>query len=237
MNLSNLQKAIKENANLKKAEGSKRFFKTGIGEYGEGDLFRGLSVPFLRQLAKKAKDLDLKSIQILIDSKWHEERFLALIILIHQYPKNPHKVYQFYMKNILQINNWDLVDVSADKIVGAYCFHYKHKQETSLLLKELSNSAHMWERRIAVLTCYYFIKRKDYKFILSLAKKLLNDEEDLMHKSLGWMLREVGKRDKAILLKFLAVNQSRMPRTMLRYAIEKFSEKERKKILFISRLA
>lgn len=231
MELKKLQKEIKKKASPKRAEMSLRFFKTGFGEYGEGDCFLGITVPELRKLALQSIDLSLKDIKILLASKWHEERFVGIVILVYQYLKRPEKqkqIFDFYLRQSKRVNNWDLVDVSADKIIGDYTFYYYKKNETKKFLNSLASSSNLWERRIAILTCFYYIRKNEFEFILMLAKKLMQDEHDLIQKALGWMLREVGKRNKKLLVQFVTEHKSSMPRTMLRYAIEKFSTSERR---------
>jgi 3-methyladenine DNA glycosylase AlkD len=234
MNLSQIKKEIRLHSATKRASNSKSFFKTGPGEYGEGDCFLGITVPKLRSIAVKAVDLNFKDVEKLLDSKWHEERFIGVVILVYKYQKDladPKDIYTFYLKNAARINNWDLVDVSADKIIGAYTFHHVKKNDVKKLLNCLSSSSVLWDRRIAVLTCFYYIRKNNFDYIIWLSKKLINDEHDLMHKALGWMLRETGKRNKSVLIKFLDQYADQMPRTMLRYAIEKFPMIERKKYL------
>lgn len=227
---------MKKKSSTKRATLSMRFFKTQKGEYGEGDVFLGITVPELRSLALKAIDLDFKEIQKLLNSKWHEERFVGIVILVYQYSKVPEKqkqIFDFYLSQSKRINNWDLVDVSAYKIIGAYTFYHYKRNQTNKLLNTLASSSDLWERRIAILACFYYIRKNEFEFIILLAKKLMRDEHDLIHKSLGWMLREVGKRDKKLLVQFVTEYQASMPRTMLRYAIEKFPPLERKKFLRI----
>tara|TARA_Y100000310_G_C20535290_1_gene740544 strand:- start:288 stop:977 length:690 start_codon:yes stop_codon:yes gene_type:complete len=199
-----------------------RFFKTGPGQYGAGDSFLGLYVPDIRKVAQNYKDITFQDIKILLDSKIHEERFLALLILIIQFPKKKRKVYNFYLKNIKAVNNWDLVDLSADKIVGNYLFKKDKK-----ILYNFTQSNNIWQRRIAIIATFYFIKNKQYKYTLKIAKLLLKDEEDLIQKAIGWMLREVGKRELKLLEEFLEKNYENMSRVTLRYAIERFEEKKR----------
>lgn len=200
-----------------------RFFKTGPGDYGAGDKFIGVVVPDQRKIAKKYKDLSLIDLQTLLDSPIHEHRLTALFILIFQFKASPQKIYNFYLKNLKNINNWDLVDSSAPKIMGQYL---KDKKNRDILYK-LVKSKNLWRRRIAVLTTYTFIKNNDFKDCLKLSKILLNDDHDLIHKATGWMLREIGKIDLSVLLKFLDKNYKKMPRTMLRYSLEKLSETKR----------
>ncbi|MCP5502167.1 MAG: DNA alkylation repair protein [Leptospiraceae bacterium] len=230
MNAKEIQKKLKQLANPKKAKDLQKYFKTAKGEYGEGDIFLGIPVPDLRKEAKLYKTLPLLEIQKLLNSSLHEERQLALFILVLQYTKaeesKKKEIYHFYLKHTEHINNWDLVDSSAHYIVGAYLFDKKRD-----ILYKLARSKSLWERRIAMMSCFYFIKQNDYSDALAIAELLLEDKEDLIHKAVGWMLREIGKNDKAEEEAFLKKWYSKMPRTMLRYAIEKFPEKERKAYL------
>lgn len=198
-----------------------RFFRTGPGEYGEGDVFLGIRVPVVRAVAKAYRDLPMTEIGKLLQAKEHEARLAALVILTMQYPKadesQQQKIFDFYLANTRHINNWDLVDSSAGRIVGAHLYG----GDTSLL-DELAASTDLWERRIAMLATSYFIGKGDFRPTLRIAKKLLGDKHELIHKAVGWMLREVGKRDAQTLVAFLDKHYQRMPRTMLRYAIEKF---------------
>ena len=198
-----------------------RFFKTGPGEYGAGDVFLGIRVPQSRVIAKKYRELPFPELKKLLHAKEHEARLVALIILTLQYPKadddGQQKIFDFYLANTKYINNWDLVDASAGAIVGAHLFG----GDTSLL-DELAESELLWERRIAIIATHYFIRKGQFKDTLRIAKKLLGDKHDLIHKAVGWMLREVGNKDRSALVKFLDKHHRNMPRTMLRYAIEKF---------------
>ena len=207
-----------------------RFFKTGQGEYGEGDVFLGIRVPATRQLARKYRELPLSEIRKLLHAKEHEARLLALILLTHQYQRADHdlqqKIFEFYLAHTARINNWDLVDVSAPNIVGAHLY-----LRDKSLLDELALSTSLWERRIAILATAYFIKRGEYAVTLRIARRLLKDEHDLIHKAVGWMLREVGNRDRDVLLGFLDRHYRAMPRTMLRYAIEKLEASRRAKYM------
>jgi len=206
------------------------FFKTGKGEYGEGDVFVGLKVPTQRKLAREFSDLTLSDLKRLLNSPIHEERLISLFILIDTYDKGNEKekddIFSFYLKNIKGINNWDLVDLSAPKIVGNYLL-----DKDQSLLEKFANSNNLWERRIAILSTQEFIRNGSFDRTLKIAQTLLNDKHDLIHKAVGWMLREIGKRDLKTEEKFLKVYYKRMPRTMLRYAIEKFPEAKRKKYL------
>lgn len=230
--LKQIQDELHALANKKITQNSQRFFKTGPGQYGEGDQFLGIRVPVLRTLAKKGQDLSLAEVENLLHSKWHEARSLALMILVLKAEKarkknlkNFEEYVDFYLKNRAFVNNWDLVDGSAPYILGHDLLLHPHKRE---LLYRYVKSKILWERRIAVLATFTLLKAGDFKDILALAQELLNDKEDLMHKAVGWMLRELGKKDEQVLRKFLDEHTPRMPRTMLRYAIEKFSEKDRK---------
>lgn len=235
MNASKAKQELKRYANSKKANFLKGFFKTGKGQYAEGDKLIGVVVPDTRKVAKLFNDLPLNEIQVLLKSRIHEERLLALIILVDKFKlaaaADKKKIYNFYLKNTAYINNWDLVDLSAHYIAGAY-LHGKQKK----ILYKLAKSKHLWERRIAIVSTFEFIKQDEYQDILKIAELLLKDEQDLIHKAVGWMLREVGKRiDRSVLLKFLDKHAGEMPRTMLRYSIEHLSPKMRKHYLSLRR--
>lgn len=221
-----LQQELQQLANPEQKKVLQRFFKTGEGEYGEGDIFLGIKVPLQRKVAKKYPVLSLTDIQILLESDIHEYRFTALIVLINQYTKanqsKKEELFDFYLHNIQRINNWDLVDISAPKIVGEYLL-----EQPRDILYQLARSSNLWERRIAIVATQIFIKNHDFEDILKLAEILLNDQHDLIHKAVGWMLREVGKRDQRVEETFLDKYHQQMPRTMLRYAIEKFDETKR----------
>lgn len=222
--------AAKKQTSKEKTTILERFFKTGAGEYGEGDVFWGLSVPQSRTIAKKYSDLSLIEVKKLLKSPVHEIRLIGVLILVDQFKTGDLKkkkiIYDFYLKNTDRINNWDLVDLSAHKIVGAWLLNKPTKK-----LEELARSTNLWERRIAIISTFAHINNNNFKPTLKLAKKLLLDKHDLMHKAVGWMLREMGKRSINDLKSFLNEHARTMPRTMLRYAIEKFPEKERKKYL------
>jgi 3-methyladenine DNA glycosylase AlkD len=228
--ISELRSKIKTLADKKVAETMQWFFKTGRGDYGEGDVFIGLKVPVQRKLAREFRDLSLTEIKELLTSTVHEERLITLFILIDKYRKaderGKEEIFNFYLKNRKGINNWDLVDISAPKIIGK---HLREKDKSILFKFALSKN--LWERRIAILSTQEFIKNDDFAPTLQLAEMLISDEHDLIHKAVGWMLREIGKRDRATEEKFLKIHYKNMPRTMLRYAIEKFSETKRKKYL------
>jgi 3-methyladenine DNA glycosylase AlkD len=209
---------------------SQRFFKTAPGQYGHGDVFRGIRLPALRALAKAYGELPVSEIRKLLRSNYHEDRLLALIILTRSYAKGDDalkaKIFDLYLKHTRFINNWDLVDCSAEHIVGPFL-----RDKDRRLLSDLAKSNSLWERRIAVLATFHYIKQHEFTETLKIARMLLNDEEDLIHKAVGWMLREVGKRDVGTEEAFLKVHYRRMPRTMLRYAIERFPEQKRQQYL------
>jgi 3-methyladenine DNA glycosylase AlkD len=207
-----------------------RFFKTGPGEYGEGDRFRGIRVPVLRKMVKKYCHLSLAEAGRLVQSAFHEDRLLALLILIHLYYQGDGPVrdaiHCLYLEQRSFVNNWDLVDASAPHLVG----HYLWNRNTDPLTR-LADSRVVWERRMAIIATFYFIKQGDHDETLRVARLLLGDPEDLIHKAVGWMLREVGKRDVMVAEAFLQAHYRRMPRTMLRYAIERFPEARRQAYL------
>lgn len=204
-----------------------RFFKTGPGEYGEGDQFLGISVPDVRKLVREYHAVPLAEAIRLLESPWHEARLLALLIMVDQYQRGDAPaqtgIYTAYLAHTDRINNWDLVDTSAAQIVGAHLFTRPRAP-----LRKLARSRSLWERRIAIIATAYFIKRNEFEETFAIAEILLEDREDLIHKAVGWMLREVGNRDVAAEKKFLKLHHKTMPRTALRYAIEKFPEKERR---------
>ena len=207
-----------------------RFFKTGKGQYGEGDIFWGIKVPVQREIAKRHTDAALKDIGELLDEPVHECRLTALLILVEQYSKSDEtsrkKIFDFYLSKTDRINNWDLVDLSASKITG----HYLSDKDRTILYS-LADSSSLWEQRIAVVSTHHFIKNRDYADTIAICEKLINHRHDLIHKATGWMLREAGKRDEKVLLKFLDKHHKSMPRTMLRYSIEKLDEDQRKKYI------
>jgi len=228
--IAELRKKIKSTASPEISKTMQWFFKTREGEYGEGDVFAGLKVPTQRKLAREFRDLPLTDLKILLNSSIHEERLISLFILVDNYErgddKERGKIFSFYLKNRKGINNWDLVDLSAPKIIGKHLL----SKDKSLLFK-FALSKNLWERRIAVLSTFEFIKNNDFVVALQISEILLHDNHDLIHKAVGWMLREIGKRDLQAEEKFLKLNYKKMPRTMLRYAIEKFPETKRKKYL------
>lgn len=228
--LAEIQNTIRKKANKQKAIFSQRFFKTGKGEYAEGDIFLGITVPELRKISRLFQDLSFSETKKFLQSKFHEERLTALFILVSQFQKGDEvkrkSVFDMYLSQTKWINNWDLVDSSADKIVGEYLF-----DKDKSILKKLATSTSLWERRIAIVSTFYFIRKGQFTETLQISKILLNDPHDLIHKAVGWMLREVGKRDIGTLVLFLDQYASKMPRTMLRYAIEKFPQTIRKQYL------
>lgn len=224
------QKIKKDLDKLKDPERAKLlsgFFKTGKGQYGEGDIFIGITVPEQRRVAKKYHGLTLVNIQKLLSSRIHEHRLTSLFILIAKYQKEDLKgkkaIVDLYLNNTHNINNWDLVDLSAYKILGDYFL----ERDKSVLYK-LARSKDLWKKRIAVLATFNFIRVNEFKDSLCISELLLNDKHDLIHKAVGWMLREIGKRDLKTEEGFLRKHYRQMPRTMLRYAIERFDEKKRK---------
>ena len=224
--LADLKRELIKLKNNQKAKILSSFFKTGKGEYGEGDVFLGITVPQQRMIAKKYTKLKLKDLQILLNDKIHEFRLVSLLILIEKYRETDNngkkKLAGFYLKNTKYINNWDLVDLSSDKILGDYLLHKNKK-----IIYKLANSKIFWERRIAVLSTFCFIKNYKYDEALKLYKLLLGDRSDLIHKAVGWMLREIGKRNLNRELEFLNKHHRKMPRTMLRYSIERLDREKK----------
>jgi len=224
--VQNIQRRLQELGSREKAKVLQRFFKTGPGEYGEGDVFIGVKVPELRKLAKEYQEITVKEVKQLLKSAIHEERLLALFILVRKYSKGNEtekkRIYELYLKNTQFINNWDLVDGSAHHIIGAFLVD-KSKEP----LYSLAKSKNLWERRISIISTFYFIKHDKHAETLKISEILLTDEQDLIHKAVGWMLREIGKRHMPTVENFLRKHYKRMPRTMLRYAIEKFPEDKR----------
>jgi 3-methyladenine DNA glycosylase AlkD len=225
-----LSKILRDLADPVIAAHSQRFFKTGKGEYGEGDRFLGIRVPAIRRHVKNYSKMALEEIQCLLTSRFHEERLAAILLLVHRFSRGDAAeqaaVYRLYLDHTRCINNWDLVDISAHSIVGAY-LENKDKRP----LYALAESDRLWERRIAVMATFHFIRKRQFDETLTVSKQLIGDNEDLIHKAVGWMLREIGKRDLGVEKAFLKVHYQKMPRTMLRYAIEKFPEPERNKYL------
>jgi 3-methyladenine DNA glycosylase AlkD len=238
---------IKQKANIDKAKILARFFKTGKEEYGEGDLFLGITVPVSRMIAKKYTDLSLQGVEKLLKNKYHEIRLIALLILVQKYRKAgigvsskqnmemKKEIVYFYLKNTKYINNWDLVDLSAHYIIGDYLYYKTQQQGPSSpkILFKLVKSQNLWERRIAIISTFAFIYKGESKYTFEIVKILMKDKHDLIHKACGWMLREVGKRvSETELTIFLDKYGTQMPRTMLRYAIERLPEKKRMYYLY-----
>jgi 3-methyladenine DNA glycosylase AlkD len=232
MKAADVKKELRSMADPDKAAILQRFFKTGHGEYGEGDMLIGVMVPQSRQIAKKFSQLPLGEVRTLLYSRIHEERLVALLILTQQYSsastsiRKKEEIVKFYLKHIKQVNNWDLVDLSAPNILGAYLFNSRDMRR---LLYSLARSENVWERRVAIVSTHRFIRNGDFSDTLKIAEMLLQDSHDLIHKAAGWMLREVGKRDAAVEEAFLEKHYSLMPRTMLRYAIETLPESKRQR--------
>jgi len=228
--IKEIDSAIRNTQDAKRAEHCQKFFKTGKGEYGEGDVFLGVRVPELRKLAKAFKHISTHDITHFLKSKYHEERQFALFVLVNQFKKGNFEtkknIFQLYLDHTHHINNWDLVDATAHEIVGGFLFD----KDRSILYK-LVQSHDLWERRIAIIATFYFIKRNDFNDTLKIAESLLHDSHDLIHKAVGWMLREIGKRDLKTEEEFLQKFYSDIPRTALRYAIEKFLPNKRKQYL------
>ena len=230
MTVQKIRTRLQKLGNKQRAMDSQRYFKTGSGEYGEGDIFLGITVPEIRRLAASYQAITLREVAQLLRSAIHEERLLALLILVRAYGRGDEhaqkRIYELYLKNTRHINNWDLVDASAEHIVGAFLLGEGKKP-----LYVLARSKDLWERRIAIMATFPFIKRGAFADTLKIAKILLADKEDLIHKAVGWMLREIGKRDIRIEEQFLKKHYKEMPRTMLRYAIERFPESKRQRYL------
>jgi 3-methyladenine DNA glycosylase AlkD len=225
--LSQLKRDLAGRVKPGKKEALERFFKTGKGEYGEGDVFLGVMVPDSRKVAEKYRDIPLSDVTKLLKSKIHEHRLVALLILVQKYQtesdQGKKKIFDLYLKNTRHINNWDLVDLSSPRIVGE---HLLRKDQA--ILYKLAKSDGLWEKRIAILATATFVRAGRYEPTLKISEMLLNDDHDLIHKAVGWMLREVGKKDRAVEERFLKRHHKVMPRTMLRYAIERFDERKRK---------
>jgi 3-methyladenine DNA glycosylase AlkD len=228
---------LKSHRNPLKAAFFPRFFKTGKGEYGEGDVFIGVTVPQIRAVAKKHRDLPLADMKKLLNDPIHEARLCALIILVNQYERgdaqNRKRIVKFYLKNLKGVNNWDLVDSSASQILGQYLLEH---QEDLGILKRFADSADLWQQRIAIVSTHAFIRAHDLTHTFMIAETLLGNKHDLIHKAVGWMLREAGKRHAPSLKAFLKKHKNVMPRTMLRYAIEKFDEVTRASFLSKKRI-
>jgi 3-methyladenine DNA glycosylase AlkD len=228
--VNQIRKAMRRLGSKERAELSQRYFKTGPGQYGEGDIFLGLNASELKALTVEHQALAMDDVLLLLESPVHEERMLALLILVRAYSKGDEttkkRIYETYLANTRFINNWDLVDASAHYIVGRYLIDKSRKP-----LYSLARSSSLWERRIAIVSTFWFIRQNQFADTLKVSKLLLADKEDLIHKAVGWMLREVGKRDLPAEEGFLREHYKMMPRTMLRYAIEKFPEPHRQMYL------
>ena len=238
MNANQVLKEIQALSNRGRAHDLQKFFQTAPGQYGEGDVFLGLTVPQVRTIAKKYREISLKEIESLTESTFHEVRLCALVILTLQYKstkerKDKKKIFDVYMKAMTGgfINNWDLVDVSAP-IIGEYLIEL---DDPYVLLYKLAKSKSLWQRRVSMVFTFAFIRSGDINPTFEMAEKLLHDKHDLIHKAVGWALREAGKLNGIALRKFLTSHSHEMPRTMLRYSIEKFPERERKKWLLESK--
>ena len=230
MAIADIKKRLKKLGNKEHAAVSQRFFKTGPGEYGEGDVFIGIRVPVLRKLAGEYSDLPIEDTKDLLRSPIHEERLLALLLLVRSFSKGEgparKSIFEIYLKNTEYVNNWDLVDTSAEHIVGAWLV-----DKSKAVLYRLAKSEDLWERRISIMSTFHFVKRHEFSETLKISKMLLCDRQDLIHKATGWMLREIGKRHLPTEEDFLKKHYKNMPRTMLRYAIEKFPEPKRQRYL------
>ncbi|MBL7051153.1 DNA alkylation repair protein [Candidatus Woesearchaeota archaeon] len=225
--IAQLKEELQKQANPEQAKILKRFFKTGKGQYGEGDVFLGIKVPIQRAIAKKYTKSSLEQLQELLNTNIHEYRFTSLVILINKYNNSDEQgkkeVYEFYIQNIKNINNWDLVDISCPNIIGDYLL-----EKDKTILYDFAKSAHLWTKRIAIISTLRFIKNNQFEDTLNIAEILLKDKHDLLHKAVGWMLREVGKKNQKAEEAFLDRYYRQMPRTMLRYSIERFSEEKKK---------
>lgn len=232
MMIDAIKRELEQYSDPEKAEFMPRFFQTGPGGYAEGDRFLGITVPHLRRAARKFyRQISLEELEALLQDEIHEYRFTALAMLVYKFekaetPEERREIVHFYLANADFVNNWDLVDASADKILGAYRYHRDRS-----VLWELARSGHLWRQRLAVIATFYFIRRGDFAETLQLAEFFLDHEHDLIHKAVGWMLREIGKRDFQVEYAFLREHYRRMPRTMLRYAIEKFDPELRRAFL------
>jgi len=218
--------ALKTLATEDRRKTNEWFFKTGKGEYGYGDIFLGVTAPEIRRIAKKfSQEISLQELTELIRNPIHEVRLCALIILVNKYNKEePDRIYHYYLKHLNSVNNWDLVDTSAPHIIGDYL--YKNPEKSKILF-EFSSSENLWVRRISIVSTFAFIKNNEFNTTLEITKLLLNDNHDLIHKAVGWMLREIYKRDEGLIKRFLRQNYAQIPRTTLRYAIERMDKEER----------
>jgi len=230
MDLARIRSELQELADPDVASFLARYFRTGPGEYGEGDRFLGIRVPRLRAIARRSRELSVPDALTLLRSQWHEERLLALLILVEGYRRGGQperdQIHRAYLANTRYVNSWDLVDTSAPYIVGAHL-----RPDELHTLETLARSGSVWERRIAMLATFHWIRQNEFRPALAIAARLIDDRHDLIHKAVGWMLREIGKRDREVEERFLRTHHRTMPRTMLRYAIERFSPTERQAYL------
>lgn len=234
MSLTLLRKTLRSYASQERKKSNEWFFKTDKGQYGHGDKFIGVTVPDSRKVAREFRNLPLTNVKTLLQSKIHEERLTALLLLVHKFQtsedRGKKQIYDFYLRNTNRVNNWDLVDLSASKIIGEHLLNRPKKER--IILYTLARSKNLWEKRIAIISTYAFLHQgHDFVDTFKISDILLRDKHDLIHKAVGWILREVGKRDQNALEQFLGLRYKSMPRTMLRYAIERFPERKRKAYL------
>ena len=231
LTISSLKKDLRKYINEEKKEFLPKFFKTGKGEYGEGDKFLGIVVPDIAKVAKKYSDLTKENIRKLLNSPWHEERFCGWLVVLNNFNKSDNKDewYKFTIKNIKQLNNWDLVDKIAPNLIGKYLENKNSKQ-----ILEWSSNRSLWIRRIAILATWPKIKNNEFNLTLKIAKIYLSDSEDLIHKATGWMLREIGKRNEKVLLSFMNKNHKKMPRITVSYALERINKKKKQQYMIKS---
>ena len=231
LTISSLKKDLRKYINEEKKEFLPKFFKTGKGEYGEGDKFLGIVVPDIAKVAKKYSDLTKEDIRKLLNSPWHEERFCGWLVVLNNFNKSDNKDewYKFTIKNIKQLNNWDLVDKIAPNLIGKYLENKNSKQ-----ILEWSSNRSLWIRRIAILATWPKIKNNEFNLTLKIAKIYLSDSEDLIHKATGWMLREIGKRNEKVLLSFMNKNHKKMPRITVSYALERINKKKKQQYMIKS---
>ena len=232
MNATFILQELLSIANPEKGQFLQGFFKTGKGQYAEGDILLGICVPHTRDIVKRSHPLPFDEIQTLLDSEYHEARLAGLLFLVKQFKKTNKEeerkaIFDFYLQNARKANNWDLVDVTCRDIIGAYLLD----KEDRNILYQLTESDNLWEQRMAIVSTWTFIKYRQFDDTLAIAEKLLNHKHDLMHKAVGWMLREVGKKDRETLVAFLEIHHKKMPRTTLRYAIEHFAPDERTRFM------
>lgn len=229
-----IEKELRKYSTLQRAAVNARFFKSGKGEYGEGDQFLGVTVPDSREVARKFLDTSFPQLESALENKWHEVRLTALLILVERYKSKKtsteerQAIVDFYLNHLHAVNNWDLVDLSADKILGEYLLAHPQQKKK---LHALARSPKLWEKRVGIISTFAFIRNHQFDDTKAIALTLMHDTHDLMHKAVGWMLREMGKRNEKELVDFLKTHYAKMPRTMLRYAIERFPEETRKKYL------